>query len=64
MSRFVKGSLLILLGFVMLAWFVYSLADPPQSPSETYAMDWVLIPVRLIGAIAAFIGGILAFRGK
>jgi hypothetical protein len=64
MSRFVKGSLLILLGLVMLAWFAWSLADPPQRPSETYAMAWALIPVRLIGAIAAFIGGILAFRGK
>lgn len=64
MSRFVKGSLLILLGLAMLAWFAYSLADPPQRPSETYAMDWVMIPVRLVGAIAAFIGGILAFRGK
>lgn len=64
MSRIVKGTLLILLGLVMLAWFAYSLADPPQRPSETYAMDWVLIPARLIGAIAAFIGGIFAFRGK
>jgi hypothetical protein len=64
MSRFVKGTLLILLGLMMFAWFAYSLANPPQRPSETYAMDWMLIPVRLIGAIAAFIGGILAFRGK
>jgi hypothetical protein len=64
MGRIVKGILLMLLGSVMLAWFVYSIADPPQRPSETYAMDWVLIPIRLIGAIAAFIGGILAFRAK
>ncbi len=64
MNRIVKGSLLLLLSFVMFAWFAYSLADPPQRPSETYAMDWVLIPIRLIGAIAAFIGGIFAFRGK
>ncbi len=64
MNRFVKGTLLILLGFVMLAWFIYSIADPPQRPSETYALDWVLIPVRFVAAIAGFIGGILAFRGK
>lgn len=63
MSRIVKGTLLMLLGFVMFAWFVYFVADPPQR-SETYAMDWVMIPLRLIGAIAAFIGGILAFRGR
>lgn len=64
MNRFVKGILLILLGLLMFAWFLHSLADPPQRPSETYSMDWVMIPIRLIGAIAAFIGGILAFRGK
>jgi uncharacterized membrane protein YfcA len=64
MNRIVKGTLLILLGFLMLAWFIYSLADPPRRPSETYAMDWALIPIRLIGAIAGFAGGILAFRGK
>lgn len=64
MSRIVKGTLLILLGFVMLGWFVYSVVDPPQRPSETYTMDLVLIPIRLVGAIAAFIGGIMAFRGR
>ena len=64
MSRFVKGSLLILLGLVMFASFAWSLADPPRRPSETYTMDWLLIAIRPIGAIAALIGGILAFRGK
>lgn len=64
MSRSVKGILLILLGLVMLSWFVYSLMDPPRRPSETYALDWALIPIRLIAAIAAFIGGFLAFRGR
>ena len=59
MNRILKGTLLILLGIVMLAWFVYSILNPPTRPSETYSMDWVLIFVRLIGAIAAFVGGLI-----
>ena len=51
----------LFLGFVMLAWFGFSIMNPPTRPSETYAMDWVLIFVRLIGAIAFLLGGILSF---
>ncbi len=58
MNRFVKSGLLFLLGFVMLAWFVHSVSQPVV-PSETYAMDRVMDVVKLIGAIAGFIGGIL-----
>lgn len=54
----------LLLGFVMLAWFGYSIMNPPTRPSETYALDWVMVFVRLIGAIAFIIGGILAFFAK
>ena len=48
----------------MLAWFGYSIMNPPTRPSETYALDWVMVFVRLIGAIAFIIGGILAFFAK
>ena len=64
MNRFLKGMILLLLGFVMLAWFGYSIMNPPTRPSETYALDWVMVFVRLIGAIACIIGGILAFFAK
>lgn len=64
MNRFVKGTLLILLGLVMLAWFAYSLANPPRMPSETYSMDWVMVFVRLIAGVAGLLGGILAFVKK
>ena len=60
MNRFLKGTAFLALGLVMLAWFGYAIANPPTRPSETYAMDWVLIFLRLIGAISFFIGGILA----
>ena len=61
MNRFLKGMIFLVLGFVMLAWFGFSIMNPPTRPSETYAMDWVLIFVRLIGAIAFLLGGILSF---
>ena len=64
MNRFLKGTLLLLLGVAMLAWFGYSIVDPPTRPSETYTLDWVMVFVRLVGAIAAFIGAIMAFIGK
>ncbi len=53
-----------MLGLVMLAWFAYSIMNPPQRPSETYALDWVMVFVRLIGGLAALLGGILAFFVK
>lgn len=58
MNRFVKSGFLFLLGFVMLAWFLHSVSQP-EVPSETYAMDRVMDVVKLIGAVAGFIGGIL-----
>ncbi|MBK9163330.1 MAG: hypothetical protein IPM21_05355 [Acidobacteria bacterium] len=58
MNRLIKSGFLFLLGFVMLAWFVYSVSQPAV-PSETYAMDRVMDVVKLIGAVAGFIGGIL-----
>ena len=64
MNRFLKGMIFLLLGFVMLAWFGYSIMNPPTRPIETYALDWVMVFVRLIGAIAFIIGGILAFFAK
>jgi hypothetical protein len=64
MGRIVKGSLLIMFGFLMLAWFAYSVVNPPRRPSETYTMDWVLVFIRLIAGMAALIGGALAFRSK
>jgi len=64
MNRILKGTLLILLGIVMLAWFVYSILNPPTRPSETYSMDWVLIFVRLIGAIAGLAGGVFELVRK
>ena len=64
MNRFLKGMIFLLLGFVMLAWFGYSIMNPPTRPSETYALDWVMVFVRLIGAIAFIIGGVLAFFAR
>ena len=64
MNRFLKGAGLLFLGFLMLLWFGYSLMNPPTRPSETYALDWVMIFARLIGAVAFIIGGILAFFAK
>ena len=61
MNRFLKGMIFLVLGFVMLAWFGFSIVNPPTRPSETYPMDWVLIFVRLVGAIAFLLGGILSF---
>ena len=58
MNRLIKSGFLFLLGFVMLAWFVYSVSQPAV-PSETYMIDGVMNVVKLIGAIAGFIGGIL-----
>ena len=54
----------MLLGFAMLAWFGYSIMNPPTRPSETYTLDWVMVFVRLVGAIAAFVGAVIAFIGK
>lgn len=64
MNRVLQGIFSIFLGFVMLTWFVYSIMNPPTRPSETYAMDWALVFVRLIGAIAAFVGGIITLVRK
>jgi hypothetical protein len=64
MNKILKGTGLLLLGFLMLAWFVYSIMNPPTRPSETYSMDWVLIFLRLVGAIAAIVGGFIAFIRK
>ncbi len=64
MNRVLKGTLSIGLGFLMLAWFAYSIMNPPTLPSETYAMDWVMVFVRLIGAIAAFVAGIITLVRK
>jgi membrane associated rhomboid family serine protease len=64
MNRTLQGILSIFLGFLMLAWFVYSIMNPPTRPSETYAMDWVLVFVRLIGAIAGLVGGVLMLVRK
>ena len=58
MNRLIKSGFLFLLGFVMLAWFVYSVSQPAV-PSETYLMGRIMDVFRLIGAIAGFIGGIL-----
>lgn len=54
----------LVLGFVMLAWFAYSIMNPPTRPSETYALDWVMVFVRLVGAIAFFAAGIIAFFAR
>lgn len=63
MSSIVKGILLIGLGVMMLGWFLYSIANPPvRGQSETYAMDWIMILLQPIGAIAGFVGGIQAVR--
>ncbi len=48
----------------MLAWFVYSIMNPPTRPNETYAMDWVLVFVRLVGAIAGLAGGAIMLVRK
>jgi len=64
MNRVLKGIAFLLLGLLMLAWFAYSIMNPPTRPSETYALDWVMVFVRLIGAIAFFIGGIMAFFAR
>lgn len=60
MPKLVKGLGLLFLGFLMLAWFGYSIMNPPTRPSETYSMDWILIFVRLVGAIAAISAGLMA----
>lgn len=36
MNRTLQGIVSILLGFLMLAWFGYSILNPPTRPSETY----------------------------
>ena len=64
MNRVLKGTLLILLSIAMLAWFIYSIMNPPTRPSETYAMDWILIFVRLIGAFAGLAGGVFELVRK
>ncbi|MEQ1765569.1 MAG: hypothetical protein ABL984_20750 [Pyrinomonadaceae bacterium] len=64
MNRYLQGALSILFGFLMFAWFVYSIMNPPTRPSETYSMDWVLVFVKLIGAIALFIGGFITLIRK
>lgn len=64
MNRVLQGTGLLVLGFLMLAWFIYSIMNPPTRPSETYSMDWVMIFVRLIGAIAAIAGGVIALVRK
>ncbi|QYO67842.1 hypothetical protein [Leptolyngbya sp. 7M] len=64
MNNYLKGTILLFLGIVMLGWFVYSIINPPQMPSETYTLDWVMIFVRLIVGITGMIGGILAFVKK
>ena len=63
MDRIVKSLLLMLLGVFMFAWFVYSINYPPAM-SETYQTDWIMTGVKLIGAIAALAGGILALKKK
>ena len=64
MNRTLQGILSIFLGYPMLAWFVYSIMNPPTRPSETYAMDWVLVFVRLIGAVAGLVGGVIMLVRK
>lgn len=64
MNRTLQGISSIFLGFLMLAWFVHSIMNPPTRPSETYAMDWVLVFVRLIGAIAGLVGGVIMLVRK
>lgn len=64
MGKALKGIAFILLGLLMLAWFAYSIMNPPTRPSETYSMDWVLIVVRLFGAIAFLVGGAIELLRK
>lgn len=58
MNRLIKSGFLFLLGFVILAWFIYSL-NQPVAPSETYMVDRVMDVVKLIGAVAGLVGGIV-----
>jgi|GEM_PF-6232941 len=59
MSSIVKGLLFIVFGLLMLAWFAYGIMSPPARLSETYSMDWVMIFVRLIGALSLLVGGVI-----
>ena len=58
MNSMVKGLLIIVFGLIMLAWFAYGIMFPPTRPSETYSMDWVMIVLRLVGAICLLAGGV------
>lgn len=59
MGSILKGLIFIVLGFLMLAWFAFSIIYPPTRPSETYMLDWVLIVVRFIGGVSLLIGGVI-----